>query len=81
MTTSQNKRVRDYTREYQQRQKTQKRLIADLDRQTVEGFQGRLNKKGQTYVQWLYENIEREMQNAERDKEFKKIIENSNVFS
>ena len=59
--TTENKRNRDYSHEWNVRQKRQKRLVADLDRAKVQALQERLLKDGRTYANWLNEQIEREL--------------------
>lgn len=67
MTTNKNEnqpKNRDYKHEYQLRQKRNKRIHADMDRAKVEAFQNLLNARGQTFVKWLDEQIERELKNS-----------------
>jgi hypothetical protein len=54
-------RERDYKHEYQIRQKRQKRLVADIDKQTAEAFQTLLNERGQTFAAWLNIHIKNEL--------------------
>jgi hypothetical protein len=59
--TPENKRPRDFSKEWTKRLERQKRLSADLDRAKVERLQDKLNKDGRTYVKWLNEQIDREL--------------------
>lgn len=59
--TNENKRIRDFSKEWTKRQERNKRLVADLDRAKVERLQDKLIKDGRTYANWLNEQIEREL--------------------
>lgn len=62
--TSENKRSRDYSYEYQIRQKRNKRLHADMDREKAEAFQKYLDSKNLTFIKWLNNQIDIEMNKA-----------------
>ena len=59
--TNQTSKERDYSHEYQIRQKRNKRLAADLDRMKAESFIEHLNKRGITFISWLEQQIDREL--------------------
>ena len=61
MTTSENKKPRDYSQEWQQRIKRLKRLNADIDRDQVDAFRQLLKDQGITYTQWLQNKIDQEI--------------------
>ena len=61
MTTSENKKPRDYSHEWQQRIKRLKRLNADIDRDQVDAFRQLLKAQGITYTQWLQNKINQEI--------------------
>lgn len=56
-----NKRTRDYKHEYEIRRKRNKRLHADMNRKKVEAFQSILDKRGQTFSNWLEGKIDNEL--------------------
>lgn len=64
MTTSENKKQRDYSQEWQRRTKRLKRLNADIDRDQVDAFKARLKAQGITYTEWLQRRIDIEMKSA-----------------
>lgn len=55
---------RDYKHEYRLRQKRNKRLHADLDRNKAEQFQEYLLKNDISFVRWLDEKIDEELKRA-----------------
>jgi hypothetical protein len=57
-------RVRDYKREYELRQKRNKRLHADMDRAKAEAFLQVLDMRGQTFINWLEVKIDEELKRA-----------------
>lgn len=59
--TNENKRPRDFSKEWTKRQERNKRLVADLDRAKVQAFQDKLIKDGRTYAEWLTQQIDREL--------------------
>ena len=59
MTTT---KTRDYSHEYQLRQKRQKRLAADMDRAKVDAFKALLETRGTTYISWLESMIDKELE-------------------
>jgi hypothetical protein len=57
-------KARDYSREWQTRQKRNKRLAADMDRPKAEAFLNHLAAKGETYISWLNKQIDKELKRA-----------------
>lgn len=57
-------RIRDYKREYALRQKRNKRLHADMDRAKAEEFLQVLDRRGQTFINWLEVKIDEELKRA-----------------
>jgi hypothetical protein len=55
---------RNYSHEYQVRQKRNKRLAADMDRAKAEAFINHLAAKGETYISWLNKQIDKELKRA-----------------
>jgi cephalosporin-C deacetylase-like acetyl esterase len=64
MTTSENKKARDYSKEWQQRIKRLKRLNADIDRDQVDAFRQLLKAQGITYTEWLQNKINDEIKDG-----------------
>jgi bacterioferritin (cytochrome b1) len=56
--------TRNYKHEYQIRAKRQKRLAADLDKQTADSLLRHLMAKNETYISWLKKQIEIELKKA-----------------
>lgn len=52
---------RNYSHEYNIRQKRNKRLAADMDRAKAEALLKALNDKGETYISWLNKQIDKEL--------------------
>lgn len=59
MHTSENKKTRDYSREYQQRLKINMRLHADIDRVKAEALKHELARRQIKYAEWLEIQIDR----------------------
>ena len=55
---------RNYSHEYQVRQKRNKRLAADLERAKAEALISHLEAKGETYISWLNKQIDKELKRA-----------------
>ena len=54
-------KARDYKHEYKIRQKRNKRLHADLERDKAEAFQDYLQSQGLTFIRWLDNKIDEEL--------------------
>jgi hypothetical protein len=54
-------RQRDYKHEYEIRQKRNRRLAADMDRDKAEALLKHLDNKGETYISWLNKQIDKEL--------------------
>jgi hypothetical protein len=52
---------RDYSREYQLRQKKIRRLAADVDRAKAEALKKHLAANGLTFTRWLNNQIDKEI--------------------
>ena len=61
MNTGENNR--DYKKEYERRKKRNKRLIADMDRTKAEAFQSLLEGQNISYIAWLTNKIDEELNN------------------
>lgn len=59
--TNKQTRERDYKHEYDIRKGRVKRMVADMDRDKAEQFQKLLQGRGETFITWLNEQIDKEL--------------------
>lgn len=62
--TGENKRVRNYAKEYELTKKRTKRLRVDMDIRRADLLADLLRSKGLTLAEWLRNKIDQEMQGA-----------------